>query len=187
MHEIEPYFKWRDWYTAEEDARSPFYGREYSEFEFSNTVYNYLIHPQWDEFGAKTLYLKILFADYDEQYAIIEMLGEWNDAIENDIQTLKRNILEPMMDAGIMKFILIGEQVLNFHSDGDDYYEEWYQELCDNNGWVAGINFLPHVVRDFEQARIHQYILFGTSDNWRTLKPEFIFREWEQRFSRLLG
>ena len=78
MHDIEPYFKWRDWYTAEEDTRSPFYGREYSEFEFTHAVYNYLIHPQWDEFGSKTLYLKILYADYDEHFAIIEMLGEWN-------------------------------------------------------------------------------------------------------------
>ncbi|MGI9192506.1 MAG: hypothetical protein ACR2IL_10320 [Chitinophagaceae bacterium] len=187
MHDIEPHFKWRDWYTAEEDSRSPFYGREYSEFEFSNTVYNYLIHPQWDEFDSKTLYLKILFADYDEQYAIIELLGEWNDAIENDIQTLKRNVLEPLMDEGIYKFILIGEQVLNFHNDIDDYYEEWYQELSDHNGWVVGINFLPHVVRDFEQARIHQYILFEESDNWRTLKPEFIFKEFDQRMQRLLG
>lgn len=187
MHDIEPHFKWRDWYTAEEDSRSPFYGREYSEFEFTNTVYNYLIHPQWDEFGAKTLYLKLLFADYDEHFAIIEMLGEWNDAIENDIQTLKRNILEPLMDEGIFKFILIGEQVLNFHNDIDDYYEEWYQELSDQNGWIVGINFLPHVVRDFEQARIHQYILFEESNNWRTLKPEFIFRELDQRMQRLLG
>jgi hypothetical protein len=41
MHEIEPYFNWRHLYTAEEDENSPFFGREYSEFEYSNTVYNY--------------------------------------------------------------------------------------------------------------------------------------------------
>jgi hypothetical protein len=57
---------------AEEDPRSIFFGRTYSEFEFSQAVYNYYIHPQWDEFGSKTLYLKILFADYDAKFAIIE-------------------------------------------------------------------------------------------------------------------
>lgn len=41
MHDIEPFYNWRHLYTADEDPRSPFYGREYSEFEFSQTVYNY--------------------------------------------------------------------------------------------------------------------------------------------------
>ena len=85
MHTIEPFYNWRHIYVSEEDQRSPFYGRQYSEFEYSQTVYNYYIHPQWDDFGSKTLYLKILIADYEEKYAIIEMLGEWNDAIENDM------------------------------------------------------------------------------------------------------
>ena len=82
MHDIEPYYHWRHLYTAEADPRSIFFGRTYSEFEFSQTVYNYYIHPQWDEFGSKTLYLKILYADYDSKFAIIELIGEWNDAIE---------------------------------------------------------------------------------------------------------
>jgi len=72
-------------YTAEEDEKSPFFGRTYSEFEYSQSVYNYYIHPQWDEFGSKTLYLKVLYADYAENFAIIELIGEWNDAVENDI------------------------------------------------------------------------------------------------------
>ena len=38
MHTLEPYWKWRDYYTAEEDEKSPFYGREYSEFEFSDKI-----------------------------------------------------------------------------------------------------------------------------------------------------
>ena len=96
MHEIEPYYHWRHLYMAEEDPLSPFYGQTYSEFEFSQTVYNYYIHPQWDEIGSKTLYLKIIYADYEMGFAIIEMIGEWNDAIENDIMTLKREILEKL-------------------------------------------------------------------------------------------
>ena len=37
MHEIEPFYNWRHIYVSEEDAKSPFYGREYSEFEFSHS------------------------------------------------------------------------------------------------------------------------------------------------------
>ena len=107
MQDIEPYFNWRHLYIAEEDRLSPFYGREYSEFEFSNTVYNYYIHPQWDEFGSRTLYMKILFTDYEQHFTIIELLGEWNDAIENDIMTLRRNITDIMYIKGINKISLI--------------------------------------------------------------------------------
>ena len=76
MQDIEPYDNWNYLYDSETDERSPFYGREYNKFEFTNTIYNYYIHPLWDEFGSSTLYLKVLMADYDEQYAIIEMIGK---------------------------------------------------------------------------------------------------------------
>ena len=49
MQDIEPYYNWRHLYVAEEDESSPFFGRTYSEFEYSMTLYNYYIHPQWDE------------------------------------------------------------------------------------------------------------------------------------------
>ena len=61
MHTIEPYFNWRNYYRAEDDSRSPFYDREYSEFEFTDHIYDYAIHPQWDNFGSTTLFMKILF------------------------------------------------------------------------------------------------------------------------------
>ena len=105
MHYIEPYFAWRELYISADDPNSPFYGREYSEFEFNNTVYNFYLHPQWDSMGSPTLFLKVLFVEYDDGFAIIEFIGEWNDAIENDIMTLKRDIIEPMIEAGITKFI----------------------------------------------------------------------------------
>ena len=41
MHSIEPFYNWRAYYIASEDKRSPFYGRNYSEFEFTNSIYNY--------------------------------------------------------------------------------------------------------------------------------------------------
>jgi hypothetical protein len=31
--------------------------------------------------GSETLYLKILYADYEAGYVVIEFIGEWNDAI----------------------------------------------------------------------------------------------------------
>ena len=106
MHEIEPFFNWRHLYIADEDPQSPFFGREYSEFHYSQTIYNFYIHPQWDDIGSSTLYIKVLFTDYEMGYTIIEMIGEWNDAIENDIMTLKRDIIDIMIKQGINKYIL---------------------------------------------------------------------------------
>ena len=140
MHTIEPYYNWRHLYTAEEDERSPFYGRTYDEFNFTQTIYNYYIHPQWDDFGSRTLYLKIIFADYDQHFAVIELIGEWNDAIENDIMTLKREIIDKLIDEGITRFILSGENVLNFHSSDSSYYEEWLEDIESSAGWLVLLN-----------------------------------------------
>lgn len=178
MHTLEPYYNWRHLYIASEDSRSPFYEREYSEFEFSNTMYNYLIHPQWDDIGSPTLFIKILFADYNEGFAIIELLGEWNDCINNDIMILKRDIIEPIMAQGINKFILIGENVLNFHSSDDCYYEEWFDEVED--GWIAFLNFRDHVLEEFQDQNIDHYILMNGKLNevgWRTLSPGTLFEK----------
>jgi hypothetical protein len=131
MHEIEPYFNWRHLYISSEDERSSFYEREYNEFEYTEQIYNYVLHPQWDNIGSPSLFLKILYTDYDEGYTIIELIGEWNDAINNDIMIFKRDIVEHLMYEGVDKFILIGENVLNFHYSDDCYYEEWFDELED--------------------------------------------------------
>ncbi len=172
MHTLEPHFLWRNLYIASEDDRSPFYDREYSEFEFTHAVYNYLIHPQWDAFGSATLYTKILFADYDKGFAILEFIGEWNDLLYNDIMFLKREVLEVLMLHGINKFILIGEYVMNFHTSGDDYYQEWYEDIED--GWIAMINFREHVLEEFARGRIHHYLVFTrelSNLSWRQLSP----------------
>lgn len=177
MHLMEPFYSWRNYYIASEDPSSPFYGREYSEFEFNNTVYNFYLHPQWDTIDSSTLFIKILFVEYDEQYAIIEMIGEWNDAIENDIMIFKRNIIEPMMEEGINKFILVGENVLNFHYSDDCYYEEWFEEV--EEGWIALVNFQEHVIREFERIHVDQYFVMGgelEEIEWRTYQPHHFFK-----------
>lgn len=177
LQDIEPYFNWRHLYAAEEDPLSPFYRREYSEFEFSNTVYNFYIHPQWDDFGSRTLYMKILFVDYEQNYTIIELLGEWNDAIENDIMTLRRDITDIMFVRGISKFILIAENVLNFHSSDDSYYEDWREQLEDVGGWVVILDMPTQSQYDFKNARLTNYINLFDFPQWRTLKPEIIFEQ----------
>ena len=186
MQDIEPYDKWQYLYLSENDFRSPFFGREYSEFEFSNTVYNYYIHPLWDEFGSRTLYLKVLMADYDEQYVIIELLGEWNDAIENDIMSLKRDVVDDFMCQGIRKFILITENVLNFHSSDDCYYEEWRDEVQDKEGWIVLLNMPGQTQYDFIKARLNNYVEMLSIPNWRTMKPDVFFNQVDNILLRRL-
>ncbi|HEX3024915.1 MAG TPA: hypothetical protein VHP12_06870 [Chitinophagaceae bacterium] len=151
MHTIEPFYNWRHIYVSEEDKRSPFYGRVYSEFEFSQTIYNYYIHPQWDDFGSRTLYVKVLDVDYELNFVIIEMIGEWNDAIENDIMELKREVIDYFSKQKISKFILITENILNFHSSDRDYYQEWYEEVSEENGWIVALNMPPATQQDFKK------------------------------------
>lgn len=173
-------------YTAEEDQRSPFFGRTYSEFEYSQTLYNFYIHPQWDDFGSRTLYSKILFADYDQHFAIIELLGEWNDAIENDIMTLRRDLTDLLYKQGIYYFIIVAENVLNFHSSDDSYYEEWREQLEDERGWVAIVNMPEQSKYDFKKARLTNYVELIDLDQWRTLKPEIIFQAINRELSKRL-
>jgi hypothetical protein len=175
VHEIEPHFNWRGVYAAEEDPRSPFFGRTYSEFELSHKLYNFYLHPQWDEFGSSTLYGKLLYADYDEGCALLELIGEWNDVLHNDIMYLKRNVIDPLMDEGIVKFALFCDSVLFFHAaTDDDYYAEWYETVSEDGGWIALINTRQHVFEEMEDARLDHYLLFGedwNGINWRVQKP----------------
>jgi hypothetical protein len=164
MHNIEPFYNWRHLYRSEEDQNSPFYEREYSEIYYSNTIYGHYIHPQWDEFGSETLYLKVLQVDYDDGYMVIELIGEWNDCINNDIMFLKRDVIDIFLGYGITKYLIIGENVLNFHAEADDYYEEWFQDVED--GWIAFINFRDHVLEEFTKYRLDYYVNFGGDLNY---------------------
>ena len=185
MHDIQPFHKWRDQYAGEEDALSPFHGRSYNE---EKVIYNYVIHPYWDDFGSETLFMKILFADYETGHAIIEFIGEWNDAIQNDVMLMKRNAIETLLDEGISHFVLICENVLNFHASDDCYYEEWAEECRDafNGGWIAFINTFDHVAQELDSVGIDNYCYYGHNFNgftWRIYSPKYIF-EWVE--SRIL-
>ena len=172
MHSIEPFFNWRHIYISEEDERSPFFGREYSEFEFTNTIYNYVIHPQWDDFGSSTLYIKIIFADYKDKSCVIEFIGEWNDALYNDIMLLKRDVIDHFIHHGINRFVLFGENVLNFHYSDESYYEEWFEDVDD--GWIVLIGFREHVLSEMKRAHLDWYLHWGgelDDLNWRSFQP----------------
>lgn len=141
---------------------------------YTDKIYNYVIHPQWDSFGSETLFYKQLFTDYDEHFVVIELIGEWNDAINNDVMYLKTELIDPMIEAGIENFVLIMENVLNFHSSDDDYYAEWKEEI---DGEIIMINALPHVLDEMNSLRLYEHVLYDgvlNEINWRVQKPDLI-------------
>lgn len=177
MHDIEPFHNWRNLYISSDDNKCPFYGRNYSEFSFSKKIYNYFIHPQWDDFGSNTLYTKLLYVDYELGYALIDLIGEWNDCLYNDVMYLKRDFADMLIQNGINTFVLFCDNVLNFHSSDDCYYEEWYDDIKDEAGKIILINTLDHVMDELEKIRLQQYVHFGehlNDINWRKKDPRLI-------------
>lgn len=187
MHDIEPYFKWRDDYIASEDSLSPFYGQTYNEFQFTTKIYNYYIHPQWDEFGSQTLYIKVLYVDYEKGYAIMELIGEWNDCIGNDIMYLKREVIDKMIKRDITKFVVICDNVLNYHASDDSYYEEWWDDVKDEDGWVCFVNTFDHVSHEMDNERLNYYVNYGIDFNdidWRQKTPKMVYKDIKTRLTQ---
>jgi hypothetical protein len=192
MHDIEPFYNWLRYYDSSQDSRSPFFGKEYNYDLYQDTIYGFFIDPGWDTFGSETLYLKILFAEYDEGYVIVEFLGEWNDAINNDIMLLKRNFIELLGQQGINKFILIGENILNFHGSDDAYYEEWFDDVEDTTppGWIAAIGFPEFIQDEMKKFGVDRYINMGGTlqiENWRTFTPVHLFNRTDSLIQRRLN
>jgi len=187
MSLIEPYEGWLHIYNPEEDELSPFYGLEFTDQERMVKVYNYILSPYWDEMGSSTLYCKLLWVDYSESFAIIELVGEWNDAVENDIMYLKRELVDALLLNNIKKYILIVENVLNFHGSDDSYYQEWIEDLESDSGFIIVLNALEHVQREMESDHLNQFLFFYQYDKWRTHLPQHLCQYLEQKiFSRLL-
>ncbi len=173
MHEIEPFYRWEKYYRAIDDEHSPFF-RCYPNYQaYTNDIYGYYIHPDWQYIGSETLYVKLIYSEYNVGVAILEMMGEWNDTLHNDIMFLKRQVIDKLVKKGVNKFILIGENVFNFHGSDDSYYEEWFEDVED--GWVAAVNFRDFITEEWKKYNIDWYINFGgnlDTVNWRTLKPQ---------------
>jgi hypothetical protein len=175
MHEIEPFYNWQKYYLPYEDTKSPFFEKEEIN-QYRNTVYSYYLHPDWDEIGSETLYLKVLMVNYSLKYAVIELIGEWNDTLHNDVMYLKRNIVDVFLKQGIKHFVLIGENLFQFHGGEEDYYEEWFEDVED--GWIVALNFRDFILTEFSRFRLDYYINYGGTlqiENWRTLKPDQLF------------
>ena len=111
---------------------------------------------------------------------MIELIGEWNDAIENDIMTFKREVIDKLFDYKICKFILIAENVLNFHSGDKDYYEEWNDEVNEENGWIVALNMPEATQYDFKKRKLHQIIELVEMEDWRSYKPYHLFKKIDQ-------
>lgn len=187
MHQVEPFYGWEKYYLNAQDERSPFFGVEYNQAYYDRQVYQYLAHPQWDEIGSESLLVKIIFADYEHQYAVIEVFGVWNDLLINDFNLLLNACLEPLLSEGISKIILVMENVLNIYLEHDDYYESFQEELSD--GWVCILRAREHVIREMEENGISQYFFwseFLDELNWRKLKPSELLRLIEARMEMYL-
>ncbi|MCB9233679.1 MAG: hypothetical protein H6581_18625 [Bacteroidia bacterium] len=145
-------------------------------FDYDRSIYNYLAHPQWDEINSENLLVKILFADYERQYAVLELLGDWNDLYQNDFKLLAENCLTYLVDEGINQIILIVENVFNTYLGEDDYYEAMQDELGD--GWICLLRPREQMKMEIEQYGIDRYLFWSPALDeirWRKLKPLQLF------------
>ena len=81
-----------------------------------------------------------------------------------------------MIEQGISKFILITENVLNFHSSDSEYYEEWNEEIGDQGGWIVAVNMPSQTQYDFHQSKIDRLVHMQEHLNWRTFQPQHFFQ-----------
>jgi hypothetical protein len=102
--------------------------------------------------------------------------------------TLKSNVLNPLIEEGILRFVLIFENVLNFHYSDDCYYEEWFEDI--EEGWIAAVNIHPHVAKELQRIQIDSYVAMGGELDeleWRTFKPHHLVQKVEQIVSHRLS
>ncbi len=92
---------------------------------------------------------------------------------------LKREIIDPLLEKGIHKYILVCENIMVFHGGEDAYYEEWLEEVQEEGGWISCINLPEHVYTDMKDAQIQNFMLMGSvlnQVNWRPQKPGNLFK-----------
>lgn len=182
MSLIEPFDGWLQIYNPEEDELSPFFGEDVRPNDHMVKVYNQIMSPYWDEIGSITLYCKLLYVDYSDNCAIIELAGEWNDAVENDIMYLKRELIDVLLTQKVTKYILIAENVLNFHGSDDSYYQEWAEDIEDESGYVIILNSLQHVQNEMQNDGLSSFVFFFQYDKWRTHLPQHFAQHVEKTF-----
>jgi hypothetical protein len=115
-------------------------------------------------------------------------MGEWNDTLHNDIMYLKSNVINHLCKKNINQFILIGENVLNFHGSDDCYYEEWFEDI--EEGWIVAVNFRDFILEEWKKYNIDNYINFGGNldiEYWRTLHPFMLYQQIKKEVQRRLN
>ena len=100
---------------------------------------------------------------------------------------LKREVIDEFLKEGISKFILITENVLNFHSSDDSYYEEWFEDIAEAGGWIVSLNMPAPTQHDFIKARLNNYIGLIGFVPWRTMKPDVLFNQVDNLLLRKLA
>ena len=88
---------------------------------------------------------------------------------------------------GITKFILVAENVLNFHSSDREYYQEWFDEVTDENGWIVALNMPEATQYDFRKKKLNYYVELMELPNWRVFKPEHLFNRINEQISKRLN
>ncbi|MFN8922737.1 MAG: hypothetical protein ACK5XP_07410 [Sphingobacteriia bacterium] len=207
---IEPFDGWLYLYNHDMDEHSPFHGVEHSLFDYDRAIYTFRAHPLWDQIESESLLVKILYASYPgsylppadphtepdnippaapdgEGFAILELLGEWNDLHENDFRLLWENCLHPLAVAGISRFIFICENVFNVYPGESDYYELATEALED--GWMCLLRARPHVLEELEAYEIGRYFYYSPSladVRWRKMKPWHVYQLVKDNLERFL-
>lgn len=186
---VEPFYGWLHLYDHKSDTTSPFHEVEHNLFYFDRFIYTFETHPLWDTIGSESLLLKILFVDYSRGYAIIELLGEWNDLFENDFRLLYEELILRLYPHGVTKFIFICENVFNAYLEDDDYYAECLEYLTENDGWLSLLRPRQRVLEEFRAYGIDEYFYWNPAFDelrWRKLKPWQLFELFEKSMARLL-
>ena len=189
LADIEPYYGWLGYYDPELDTRNPFGLRDAeAPDDAARYLYTFEANPRWESIGSESLLAKVLYANYDEHFAVIELMGEWNDLFENDWRLLTENCLDWMLEQGITQFILLCENVFHIYLDSDDYYEAFAERNADV--WVCLLRAREEVLAELERYRLSGYFYWNSQFDdlrWRKMKPWELFAQVKSSMDRLLG
>lgn len=70
------------------------------------------------------------------------------------------------------------------------YYEEWFDEVTEEDGWIALLNFREHVIDDMKSIDLDSYFVLGGELNelgWRTLSPAHLYERIDDCVNQRFG
>ena len=94
--------------------------------------------------------------------------------------------MDVLLPINTMVHGILCDNVLNFHPSDDSYYEEWYEDVSDEGGWIALINTQEHVLKDMEQIRLQNYVNIGMNlidVLWHGKKAPILYKEIELKLA----